>query len=145
MFIKKRGNLVLKYLFSFLVIVLAATLATAQTVTTKVETTTMISTDEMNEATFMQLISAIRSFHGKEIILAGKLRHMSHDIFWLYTGNNEKFEISIDDGRSVKKKALQCSSEAPCSVSMTIELAVNSDYGGDVYLGGVGYDLEFLN
>ena len=135
----------LKYLFPFSVIVLSATLATAQTVTTKVETTTMSSTDKMNEATFMQLISAIRSFHGQEITLSGTLEHFMDDEFWFYTDNNERFEISIDDGRSVKKKALQCTDEVPCSVSMTIELAVNSDYGDGVYLNGVGYDLEFLN
>tara|TARA_R110002126_G_scaffold44282_2_gene126397 strand:+ start:886 stop:1296 length:411 start_codon:yes stop_codon:yes gene_type:complete len=135
----------LKYLFPFSVIVLSATLATAQTVTTKVETTTMISTDKMNEATFMQLIGAIRSFHGQEITLSGTLKHFMDDTFWFYAGNNEKFDISIDDGRSVKKKSLQCTLEAPCSVSMTIELAVNSDYGHGVYLNGVGYDLEFLN
>ena len=134
----------LKYLFPFSVIILTATLATAQTVTTKVETTTMISTDEMNEATFMQLISALRSFHGAEITLSGKLMHFMDDDFWFYTGNNEKFEISIDDGRSVKKKALQCTDEVKCSVSMTVELEINSDYGEGVYLRGVGYDLEFL-
>ena len=135
----------LKCLFPFSVIVLSATLATAQTVTTKIDTTTMISTDKMNEATFMQLIGAVRSFHGAEIILSGKLVHFMDDTFWFYVGNNEKFEISIDDGRSVKKKSLQCTHEAQCSVSMTIELAVNGDYGDNVYLKGVGYDLEFLN
>ena len=134
----------LKYLFPFSVIILTATSATAQTLTTKVETTTMISTDEMNEATFMQLITAIRSFHGAEITLSGELMHVIHDKFWFFTGNNEKFEISIDDGRSVKRQALQCTNEARCNVSMTIELEVNSDYTSSVYLAGVGYDLEFL-
>ena len=135
----------LKYLSAFLVILLSANLVTAETLTTKIETTTVISNDKIDKANFLQLISAIRSFHGKEISIEGKLEHFLNEEFWFYVNNNEKFEITIDDGRSVKKKALTCTMESPCDVSMTIELAVNSDYGDNIYLKGVGYDVTFID
>ena len=79
----------LKYLSAFLVILLSANLVTAETLTTKIETTTVISNDKIDKANFLQLISAIRSFHGKEISIEGKLEHFLNEEFWFYVNNNE--------------------------------------------------------
>ena len=114
--------------------------------TTKVATTTVISDDQMNEATFLQLLSAIDSFNGKEITLSGKLGHFVEETFFFYADNNEKFQlaVTIDDGRSVKKRAMTCTLERFCNVSMTIELNIDNRYG-TMDLGGVGYDVKFLD
>ena len=135
-----------KYLIPFFVILFSATLVTAQTVTTKVATTTVVSDDQINEATFFQLLSAIDSFNGQEITLSGKLGHFSREHFWCYTDNNEKMRlhVTIDDGRSVKKRAMACTEESFCNVSMTIELKLDSAHGA-IDLGGVGYDVKFLD
>ena len=60
------------------------------------------------------------------------------------------FEISLDDGRSVTKKAKGCPSDMElffdkkgCPVSISIELDLGDSERSFVLLRGVGYDVEF--
>jgi hypothetical protein len=133
-------------------LVLGAHSVNAQNLMTKVETTTTISNSDINSANFLQLISAIKSFQGKELKLDGQLysNEILEDAFTILTNQDIRLEISLDDGRSITKKARACPSvynsfdgQMGCAVSLTIELDLGSSTDSYIVLGGVGYDVEF--
>lgn len=141
----------MKYVAAISLLFLATTL-NAQSITTTVETTTISTDANVNAASFIQLVSAIKSFNGQEIRVDGELysNEILEDEFTIRLQNNLIFEIALDDGRSVTKKALNCPSvfssfdgKKGCPVSLTIELALGDMYDSYFSLGGVGYDVEF--
>ena len=141
----------MKYL-SVLFLLFLVTSVNAQTLTTTVETTSISTDGDLNDASFLQLVSAIKSFNGKEIRLEGQLysNEILEDEFTVVTANETRFEISLDDGRSVSKKARSCPSvftsfdgKKGCPVAITIELSLGESYDSYFSLGGVGFDVEF--
>lgn len=140
----------MRSLLAFVIATAAASDLCAQTVTTTVDTTTVISDAEINSATLSQLVSAIKSFDGKVLNVEGQLYWGSglDDTWHLTTDDGLIAEIELDDGRSVTQEAKKCTGnyrdqEGGCSVSLNVEMDIDCLYSYCFFIKGVGFDVVF--
>ncbi|MFC4734757.1 hypothetical protein ACFO5Z_24500 [Salipiger abyssi] len=128
------------------------TVAIAQNLTTTVETTTVVSQENLDSASLSQLTSAIRSFNGKTVHFKGHLLYnsISEEEWWLATDDGLTIKIELDDGRQVTQTAKRCPSifgsndrQQGCPVSLDVELEIDSMYDYIISLKGIGFNVTF--
>ena len=139
-------NLCLK-IFLVIVVSFNATFLYSAEITTTVKTTSIISQDQINEATLGQLAQAIKSFNGKTVNFRGSLTNYMDHYYELTTNEGVLIKLLLDDGRTVYKKAERCTTSSPCKVTMDVDIQMGFDFDlcimDDLCIGGIGYNVNF--